>query len=335
MTSAAKVDAQIQAVLKRLADLAQRAPDLAEPIAFYQEALLLLRATQASQGMRRPVYSLNLDRDAIQRKLEAGLPLLVAEDLPLDVDAARDLFLRLARLAEKTGLPGHGDARLRGSGGAAQSLRSLFSRGKSELTGQAGDGAAARSLAAGQIRRAIEQNALDLTTIWEALALGDWRRAELTAESLQLDADLLRVLGENSLKPALRAWARDLQKVADLDEWRRGQCPMCGSPPALAEIQGKEGARRLRCGLCGADWPYARLRCAFCANEDHKTLGYIIVEGEQEKYSLQTCDRCQGYLKTVVTHDPTPVDMLLVEDLATLHLDLIAVERGFQRVPVR
>jgi FdhE protein len=103
----------------------------------------------------------------------------------------------------------------------------------------------------------------------------------------------------------------------------------------LGEIQGKEGGRRLRCAMCGADWPYPRLQCAFCANKEYQTLGYISLEGEDDKYRLQTCDRCHGYLKVVVTFDPTPIDQLAVEDLATLHLDLIAAEREFARVPVQ
>jgi ribosomal protein S27AE len=264
----------------------------------------------------------------------------VGEDLPLEIEATRNLFLRLCRVAEnvapegaKTSRPGWG----------------LFKRGQPDslklmeraLDGN-GDGAALRSVAARQIRHAVEGRGgtsgrplLDLPAVWAALALGDWRRIELIAAGLKLDPELLRLLAQNSLKPALRVWAQRLKSTVDLDHWRGGQCPMCGSPPLLAEIQGKEGARRLRCGMCGADWGYPRLQCAFCGNKDHKSLGYISVEGEEEKYRLQTCDACRGYLKVVVTYDPTPVDLLPVEDLATLHLDLIANEREYMRVPVR
>jgi FdhE protein len=87
----------------------------------------------------------------------------------------------------------------------------------------------------------------------------------------------------------------------------------------------------LRCGLCGAGWSYPRLQCAFCANTQHQSLGYLSVDGEEEKYRLQTCEVCRGYLKVVVTFDPIPVDLLPLEDLATLHLDLIAVERQYVR----
>jgi len=165
--------------------------------------------------------------------------------------------------------------------------------------------------------------------VWQAMAMGEGQRVEQTAVGLELDPNLLRILAQISLKPALYAWAQNLGRIVDLDQWRRGHCPMCGNTPMLSEIQGKEGARRLRCSLCGTGWYYPRLQCPFCGRHGHKSLGYIAVEGEEEKYRMQTCDNCRRYIKVVVTYDPIPPDLLLVEDLATLHLDLIANERDF------
>jgi FdhE protein len=104
---------------------------------------------------------------------------------------------------------------------------------------------------------------------------------------------------------------------------------VCGSSPSLSEIQGKEGARRLRCGLCGAGWRYPHLKCAFCQNGDYKLLSNLTVEGEEEQYRIVACEVCHGYIKVVKTFEPIPVDMLPVHDLATLHLDLIAAEHGY------
>jgi FdhE protein len=194
-----------------------------------------------------------------------------------------------------------------------------------------GDGGALRSAAAEQIRRAVETNVISLPSLWAATAAGDRQALEKSAVSHRLDFALLSLLLRTSLKPSLQVWARDLKQSVDFDRWRRGTCPVCGSLPVITEILGKEGERCLRCGLCGADWAYSRLRCAFCGNRDHKTLGHITVSGEEEKYRLQTCDECRGYLKVVVTFEPTPVELLPVEDLATLHLDLIAADHGYTR----
>jgi len=319
-----KADSQTEAILKRLDTLAERAPDMVEAVAFYQAALPLLREFQAK------VEPFSLTPEVAQGKLQAGLPLLVGENLPLDVDTILTLFFKLCRIVETIGAPTERPAR----------GWSLFKRGQPDALklidhARMGDGQSLRAAAAAQIRHAVEKQQFDVIAIFSALASGEWRRVELLAASQKLDAELLRMLAQNSLKPWLRAWSQALKPLVSVEHWQRGQCPFCGSPPALTEIQGKEGARHLRCAICGGDWPYPRLQCAFCANKDYKTLGYISVEGEEDKYRLQTCNRCRGYLKVIVTYDPTPADLLAVEDLATLHLDLIAVEREFVRVPVQ
>jgi hypothetical protein len=318
-------------MFKRLDALTERAPDLAEPADFYRAVLPALHEAQAD------VPPFALDPEVARRKLESGLHLLVGEDLPLDEARMHDLVVRLCRLIESA--PSEG-APVEGAHRPGRTLSSLVSRSHPDpfkLMEQArdGNGSALRSAAAGQIRRAVERNELDLASVWEALATGDRRRIEAIASDHRLDADLLRLLVENSLKSALRVWSRNLTGQVDLGDWQRGQCPMCGSVPIFSEIRGKEGERRLRCGMCGADWHYPRLQCAFCGNQDHKTLGTLSVEGEEEKYWVQICHKCRGYLKVVVTFDPTPVDQLAIEDLATLHLDLIAAEHEYDRLTAR
>jgi formate dehydrogenase maturation protein FdhE len=48
---------------------------------------------------------------------------------------------------------------------------------------------------------------------------------------------------------------------------------------------------------------------------------------------VETCDACRGYIKTIVTHDPVPPDLLAVADLETLPLDFLARARGYERYP--
>ncbi len=314
-------DPQLAVFMRRLNVVAEQNPELAEAISFYRETLPLLREAQKN------VEPFALDDETIKNKIDSGVPLLIGEELPIDPDATRDLFLKLCAVVEKVGAPTTDEKK---------KSFSLFSRGKpdpAKMTEQVstGNGAVLRSAAAEQIRRAVERNDLDLVVVWGALASGNWNQTESLIVNLKLDSDLLRVIAQHSLRPSLRAWAEGL--YADFDKWQRGLCPMCGNAPAFAEIQGKEGARRLRCSMCGADWAYPRLQCVFCANDDFKSLGYIVVEGEEEKYSLQTCDACHGYIKTITTFDPTPVDLILVEDLATLHLDVSAEEKEFARPP--
>jgi len=309
-------DPQLAIFLRRLNAVAEQAPDLADAISFYRETLPLLHDAQKN------VEPFALDPQTAENKIASGSPLLVGEDLPIDTEATRELFIKLCSVVEKVGAPAPGDKK---------KSFSLFSRGKPDPAKMmeqvpTGNGAALR-FAAEQIRRAVENEQLDLIQVWGALASGTWPNLQSLIINLKLDSDLLRLIAQHSLRPSFRAWAKDSH--ADFDKWQRGSCPVCGNAPSFAEIQGKEGARRLRCSLCGADWPYPRLQCVFCANDNFKSLGYISVEGEEEKYSLQTCDECHGYIKVIATFDPTPVDLILIEDMATLHLDVIAGEKDF------
>lgn len=84
----------------------------------------------------------------------------------------------------------------------------------------------------------------------------------------------------------------------------------------------------MRCGLCAAEWQADRIFCPFCGTREHERLGYLHVEGADHERAA-TCEQCRGYLKVLASLAPlAPLD-LLVQDLATLHLDLIALERGY------
>jgi len=111
--------------------------------------------------------------------------------------------------------------------------------------------------------------------------------------------------------------------------WDRGFCPMCGSPPLLAEFRGLDQTRFLRCGLCASSWEAPRQWCPVCETRDHEVLGFLAKEGEEARYRVATCDACRTGIKTLSTLSALPPLMLLVADAATLHLDLAAADRGY------
>jgi FdhE protein len=113
--------------------------------------------------------------------------------------------------------------------------------------------------------------------------------------------------------------------------WQRGYCPVCGAWPSLVEMRGIERERRLRCGCCAADWQLPVLRCAFCGELDHHLLGSLLPEGDEQRRRIDTCESCRGYLKIVMTLGSLPPRMLALQDLATVPLDFVAQERGYER----
>ena len=119
-----------------------------------------------------------------------------------------------------------------------------------------------------------------------------------------------------------RAWI-------DAAGWRHGRCPVCGSHPYMARLSGDNGRRSLACSLCYTEWTFDRLRCPFCDNTDQDQLRYFTVEGDTA-HRVDCCDRCRRYLKTVDERVSSGSTDLLLEDMATAHLDAVALQQGYQ-----
>ncbi len=99
-------------------------------------------------------------------------------------------------------------------------------------------------------------------------------------------------------------------------------------------MEGEGGKRSLLCHRCELRWPYRRIRCPFCGNDDHRLLGYLAAgdagEGESVAFRLDTCDSCGCYLKV---RDLRAGETLFpeVEDLLNPALDLAGARQGYRR----
>ncbi len=181
------------------------------------------------------------------------------------------------------------------------------------------------------IRDAIEKNKIEIDALLPGIFAEDRDYVETKSRELKLDSALLWTLAQNAIKPAFRAWARQLGSVPHGVEWERVNCFVCGAIATLGELQGNDQFRHLRCGRCGADWESRRLMCVYCGNENPKTLGKLYADNQHQQMHAQVCDNCKGYLKVINAFSPNPPEMIAVQDLATLHLDFIAQERGYAR----
>ena len=127
------------------------------------------------------------------------------------------------------------------------------------------------------------------------------------------------------LHPVLDAF----QAWRDEEQWLRRYCPTCGSPPAMAQLIGADPGRKrvLSCGHCGTRWQFKRTGCPFC-DSDSQRLASVAVEG-QAGLRIDHCESCRGYLKT---YDGEGHERLLLADWSSLHLDLIAHDRGLKKL---
>jgi FdhE protein len=140
--------------------------------------------------------------------------------------------------------------------------------------------------------------------------------------------DLVDLFLEESLRPALEKVAEKYGKIIIETGWAEGYCPICGKEPKIGEIREEEGRRFLFCTQCGFEWRFRRIKCPFCGNEEQQTLAYFTIEGE-EKYRVDVCHECKRYIKIVDFRESEDEANLDVEDIATLHLDMLANEEGY------
>ncbi len=113
--------------------------------------------------------------------------------------------------------------------------------------------------------------------------------------------------------------------------WSEGYCPICGTWPAFAELRGIERSRFYRCVRCGCEWQSHCLSCPYCAVTDHNQLVSLVSEKSNANHSVDACNRCLGYVKIFATLERRPAGRLMIDDLATVPLDLAAMERGYKR----
>jgi FdhE protein len=141
--------------------------------------------------------------------------------------------------------------------------------------------------------------------------------------------DLIDLFMEESLRPELEIIAKKYGEIVEKSGWAEGYCPICGKEPKIGEIREEEdGKRYLFCHQCGFKWYFQRIKCPFCGNDEQHSLAYFEVEGE-ERYRVDVCNKCRRYIKTVELPKSSEEPNMDVEDIATLHLDMIAYDEGY------
>ncbi len=304
-------------MLERLRVVASIFPELKEPADLYAAILPLLRDNPLQTS------GIKIEPADLRAQLEEKKPLLDRATFALDEWEAGDLLIRLTRALEQV------------SDGDQMRKRWLWLGAERRRTPRPedwlGDDEMLRATSARQIRLMVEERRLSARELLSRAAQRDRAYILALAEELDIDPGLVWMIAEYALMPIIRLWRQELQPSLTGVEWEEDYCLICGFDARLGELRGNEQAKYLRCTYCGADWRVPRLRCVHCGNDDEDSLGYLYPEGERETLRVDTCERCHGYLKVLITFAPTAPEMLMVEDLGTLYLDLIAQDRGYTR----
>ena len=274
--------------------LLEARPDLAPAVAL-QRRLIGLVVDLADVVERGRLPKLSLPPRYLAAQLARGVPALAGEPIPLPVTALTPTLLILCGELSR--------------GGA----------------GEAGD----------HIHAALLETRMDAGSLLAASLARDQKVIRASAAHLGLAADLLWLVAELTVSPFahllqqtwLSAAAGEATLAAALARWTHGYCPACGSWPALAEVAG--GRRVLRCSFCALAWDVPPSICVYCGRggESFTTL----TPGTDLSRHVEMCSACTGYLKEVDAEELLPFPLVAIADMATMGLDMVALERGGSR----
>jgi FdhE protein len=172
---------------------------------------------------------------------------------------------------------------------------------------------------------------LDIVRLFDASVRQDTRFVATAAALSRTDPDAFQAVVPLLAVPFLQACNRRWAEAIP-ESWTHGYCPVCGSWPAFAEVRGIERRRYYRCGRCGGEWHANALSCAYCATSNHNDLVALVPgNGGSSRGAIDACRRCLGYVKTLTTLQGCAPGAVMLEDLATVALDVAALEQGYVR----
>ena len=198
-----------------------------------------------------------------------------------------------------------------------------------EICGLAGEANEVLAYVGVKLMDALDRGTVDASVLLSKTLNEDDLYFDETAKNLGIDKEVLLFMANGSIRPSLSFSAEQLATYIDKDTlWEKGYCPVCGSSPALSILR-DEGERFFFCNFCDHEWHSQRIYCPFCENKDQKTLHYFFSE-EEEEYRVDVCDQCRRYIKTIDTRKIKRPVYPFIEQVTTLHLDMLAQNQGFQ-----
>jgi FdhE protein len=234
-----------------------------------------------------------IGEDLLATKRKEGFPLISPSEFCVDVQASRDLLTVFLRLAEDS------NERL------AESAK--------------------------KIHDAVNDGVFEAHELFGSILSEANDDLENLSNEIGMDKKILALIAYHCVRPSVCVHSEQLAAtyLDKKDAWEKGYCPVCGSPPALSMLQEDGGQRVLVCVLCAHEWPADRIYCPFCENRDSKSLAYFFSEAEKD-CRVDTCEKCGTYIKTLDVREMNRPVYPLIEQIASLHLDMMAMERGLK-----
>lgn len=154
------------------------------------------------------------------------------------------------------------------------------------------------------------------------------------AKKYDLEPQVLEFASEFIVSAVLRALA-SIWKNEEFADWRKGVCPVCGTPPVLAWLAKKPpvernefladggGRKHLYCGICGTSWYFLRGICPECGIHGQDAM-QILGEEDRRHERIDWCKKCRSYLPLIDLRELADIPDMDAMALSLMHLDLVA-----------
>lgn len=118
-----------------------------------------------------------------------------------------------------------------------------------------------------------------------------------------------------------------------------GVCPLCGSLPVASLVRAQrpyQGYRYLHCALCACEWHMVRVQCSQCGADGKDITYHSLTDAAGDESAggapvrAESCGHCRTYRK-ILYHEKDPALEPVADDLASLALDLLLADEGYER----
>jgi len=200
-----------------------------------------------------------------------------------------------------------------------------------------------QQIAPGPLARAAARLAQERSAGWQHAIEDFWHRGPELEPAMD-DTEVVRTNDalDETASERLLAWiflqpyAEYLaaNREATIVDGTPSTCPLCGGKPivGILRTEGDGAKKSLICMLCAHEWVFRRIYCPACGEEREPQMAFYSAP-EISHVRVDVCDTCHTYLKNIDL-TKTGLAVPIVDELATIPLDLWAAEHGYKKLQI-
>jgi len=151
-----------------------------------------------------------------------------------------------------------------------------------------------------------------------------------TKKKYPISATLLKKIGEYIVMSYLELCSEYFNDKITALKSDLTYCPICGRRPTMKYVNEKDDVQLYWCRLCNTEWKFKHDICPLCNTDDTSKIIHIFPCNNSFN-RIDACDECLTYLKVFDGQFDNSKPQLMVENLKTYNLDILAMSYGYHK----